>query len=188
MRHSILSLSLFVIMSLSAFIGTGASGLPVGRYFDYAAGEKGERSYIRLPRGCDEVSAVLYCHQNMTEEVLFRSPVFCGMMDSLGVAMAFVQRGSQNWDVTDGCQERFEKIMADFATGTGHPEIATARVIPFGHSAQATFPWNFAAWNPDRTLCIVSFHGDAPAPIFAVMAGRTSSGGARATSTSFPGS
>ena len=162
MRHSILSLSLFVIMSLSAFIGTGASGLPVGRYFDYAAGEEGERSYIRLPRGCDEVRAVLYCHQNMTEEVLFRSPVFCGMMDSLGVAMAFVQRGSQNWDVADGCQERFEKIMADFATGTGHPEIATARVIPFGHSAQATFPWNFAAWNPDRTLCIVSFHGDAP--------------------------
>ena len=31
-----------------------------------------------------------------------------------------------------------------------------------GHSAQATFPWNFAAWNPNRTLCIISFHGDAP--------------------------
>ena len=27
---------------------------------------------------------------------------------------------------------------------------------------QATFPWNFAAWNNDRTLCILSFHGDAP--------------------------
>ena len=130
--------------------------------FDYCTGEEGMRAYIRLPRGASEVKAVLYCHQNMTEEVLFRSRDFCTAMDSLGVAMAFIQQGSQNWDTTKGCQERFEQIMADFARGTEHPEIANAPVIPFGHSAQATFPWNFAAWNPDRTLCIISFHGDAP--------------------------
>lgn len=130
--------------------------------FDYFTGEECERAYIRLPRGAEKVKAVLYCHQNMTEEVLFRSRSFCEAMDSLGVAMAFVQRGSQNWDISDGCQQRFEKIMSDFAAGTGHPEIASAPVIPFGHSAQATFPWNFAAWNPDRTLCIISYHGDAP--------------------------
>ena len=23
-------------------------------------------------------------------------------------------------------------------------------------------PWNFAAWNPNRTLCVISYHGDAP--------------------------
>lgn len=136
--------------------------------FDFFAGDEGARYYIRLPHGQREVKAVLYCHQNMTEEVLFRSPSFTYQMDSLGVAMAFIQRGSQNWDVTrkgdDGlnCQERFEKIMKAFADGTEHPEIATAKVIPFGHSAQATFPWNFAAWNPERTLCILSYHGDAP--------------------------
>ena len=130
--------------------------------FDYCTGSEGERAYIRLPRGQREVKAVLYCHQNMTEEVLFRSNLFKQQMDSLGVAMAFVQHGSQNWDVTDGCQKRFEEIMQEFARGTEHPELATARIIPFGHSAQATFPWNFAAWNPDRTLCILSYHGDAP--------------------------
>ena len=128
--------------------------------FDYVTGEEGARAYLRLPGG--EVRAVLYCHQNMTEEVLFRSEAFLAKMDSLGVAMAFVQRGSQNWDVSTGCQERFESLMRDFAEGTGHPEIASAPVIPFGHSAQATFPWNFAAWNPERTLCIISYHGDAP--------------------------
>lgn len=130
--------------------------------FDYMAGDDGERVCMRLPRGAAEVKAVLYCHQNMTEEVLFRSAAFCSRMDSLGVAMVFVQSGSQNWDTADGCQERFERIMADMAAATEHPELATAPIIPFGHSAQATFPWNFAAWNPDRTLCIVSFHGDAP--------------------------
>lgn len=130
--------------------------------FDYSTGAEGERAYIRLPKGTRNVNAVLYCHQNMTEEVLFRSPSFTVAMDSLGVAMAFVQRGSQNWDTSKGCQERFEQIMQDFAKGTEHPEIAEAPVIPFGHSAQATFPWNFAAWNPERTLCVISFHGDAP--------------------------
>lgn len=136
--------------------------------FDFSTGTHGNRAYIRLPRGRKEVQAVLYCHQNMTEEVLFRSHFFCHKMDSLGVAMAFIQRGSQNWDITmkdeNGftCQQRFEQLMQEFARGTEHPEIASCPVIPFGHSAQATFPWNFAAWNPDRTLCIISYHGDAP--------------------------
>lgn len=130
--------------------------------FDFSFGEPGERAMIRLPEGQQEVKAVLYAHQNMTEEVLFRSKPFIDRMDSLGVAMAFVQRGSQNWDPNTDCQQRFEEIMKAFADGTGHPEIANARVIPFGHSAQATFPWNFAAWNPERTLCIISYHGDAP--------------------------
>ena len=130
--------------------------------FDYISGEPGQRACLRLPRGAEKVKALLYCHQNMTEEVLFRSESFCRQMDSLGVAMAFIQSGSQNWDVSKGCQERFEQIIAGFAKASEHPEIATAPVIPFGHSAQATFPWNFAAWNPDRTLCVISFHGDAP--------------------------
>lgn len=130
--------------------------------FDFFFGEEGARAYIRLPKGNAKVKAVLYCHQNMTEEVLFRSQDFCSRMDELGVAMAFIQRGSQNWDVSDGCQERFEMIMKRFAEGTGHLELESAPIIPFGHSAQATFPWNFAAWNPSRTLCIISYHGDAP--------------------------
>lgn len=133
-----------------------------GAIFDYQEGEDGHKAMIRLPKIETEVKAVLYAHQNMTEEVLFRSSRFLERMDSLGVAMAFIQNGSQNWDPASDCQQRFESIMQAFAEGTGHPEIATAPVIPFGHSAQATFPWNFAAWNPDRTLCILSYHGDAP--------------------------
>ena len=125
-------------------------------------------TFLRLPANTDSVKAVLYCHQNMTEEVLFRSDYFTGEMDRLGVAMAFVQQGSQNWDVTvkdeagRTCQERFEMLLDEWSRRYAHPEISKAMIIPFGHSAQATFPWNFAAWNPERTLCIISYHGDAP--------------------------
>ena len=38
----------------------------------------------------------------------------------------------------------------------------SAPVVPIGHSAMASYPWNFAAWNPARTLAILSVHGDAP--------------------------
>ena len=148
-----------IILFLLAVLPLAAGAQP---HFDYAVGEPGSQAYLRLPQGASEVKAVLYCHQNMTEEVLFRSEPFCREMDRLGVAMAFVQRGSQNWDPATDCQSRFDALIADFARGTGHPEIASAPVIPFGHSAQATFPWNFAAWNPERTLCIISYHGDAP--------------------------
>lgn len=136
--------------------------------FDCMTGAVGHRALLRLPRVEKEVKAVLFCHQNMTEEVLFRSPVFTSKMDSLGIAMVFVQQGSQNWDLgeTDAeglnCQQRFESIMKELARISSHPELADAKIIPFGHSAQATFPWNFAAWNPERTLCILSYHGDAP--------------------------
>lgn len=137
--------------------------------FDFATNVDTEvKAYIRLPRIDKHVKAILYTHQNMTEEVLFRSDAFTHAMDSMGIAMAFIQRGSQNWDITEkdylgrSCQERFEQIIKAFAEGTGHAEILNAKIIPFGHSAQATFPWNFAAWNPERTLCILSYHGDAP--------------------------
>lgn len=130
--------------------------------FDHIIGEEGNRACIRLPRNGGKAKAILYCHQNMTEEVLFRSKLFTERMDSLGVAMLFVQSGSQNWDVAEGCQERFGEILGELTSVTNHPEIKTVPVIPFGHSAQATFPWNFAAWNPERTLCIISYHGDAP--------------------------
>ena len=154
-----LFLSFLLIQATAGRTDTGQTEKPL---FDYIVGEPGNRVCLRLPRNSDSITALLYCHQNMTEEVLFRSLLFTSRMDSLGVAMAFVQSGSQDWDVTKGCQERFEDIVEDLADKSGHPEIAHAPIIPFGHSAQATFPWNFAAWNPDRTLCIISYHGDAP--------------------------
>jgi len=154
------SVLLTILLSLTTLVW--------GVEWDAMIGEISYRSYIRLPRVQTQVQAILYTHQNMTEEVLFRSDYFCRQMDSLGVAMVYVQQGSQNWDLSEKdahnrtCQERFEWIIQSLADLTHHPELTRAWIIPFGHSAQATFPWNFAAWNPQRTLCILSYHGDAP--------------------------
>lgn len=150
---------------------------------DYVAVIDGIRTYIRMPHGADSVCAVLYCHRNMTEEVLFRSDNFCRQMDRLGVAMAFIQDGSQNWDVTKGCQERFEKIMADFASGTGHPEIVAAPVIPRRPHSRGILPHGIPIVRSVSFL----FTAMLRARTFAVTVVRISSGDVPVISTAYRG-
>lgn len=100
---------------LSAILPAGAKTEYGRAEFDHMLGDDGQRVCLRLPKVQKEVRGILYTHQNMTEEVLFRSPFFTSKMDTLGVAMVFVQSGSQNWDVTKGCQERFEHIIDTLA-------------------------------------------------------------------------
>ena len=132
------------------------------RYISTETG-KAPVAYLWVPEGCKNVKAVILSQQNMTEEAIYKNPRFQAKMKKLGVAMVWVAPAfNNNWDPASGAQGIFEEMMTNLADQSGHAEIAQAPIIPLGHSAQATFPWNFAAWNPNRTLCIISFHGDAP--------------------------
>lgn len=131
----------------------------------YVSDETGKapNAYCWIAEGTEQVRFAVLAQQNMTEEALLRSGRFRKQMAELGGALIWVAPWfSQNWSPTSGCQQTFEEMMVGLAGQSGHPELAKVPIVPFGHSAQATFPWNFAAWNNDRTLCIVSFHGDAP--------------------------
>ena len=120
-------------------------------------------AYIWIPDGISQVKAVVLAQQNMTEECIFKMDTFRKEMKRLGIALIWVAPAfSQNWDPQTGCQTIFEDMMKNIGYQSSHKEIGSVPVVPLGHSAQATFPWNFAAWNPNRTLCIISFHGDAP--------------------------
>lgn len=127
--------------------------------------ETGEspEAFLWIPERCDTVRAVIFAQQNMNEETLFNMPSFRDRLACLDVAVVWIAPSlGNNWDVSTGIQNTFDKLLADLAEVSGYSEIATAPLIPFGHSAQATMPWTFAAWNPGRTLCIISYHGDAP--------------------------
>ena len=121
-------------------------------------------AFLWVPQSCERLRAVLYTHQNMTEELLVRDSTFRARMEKIGVGIIYVAPGiDYKWDGTGSdCQFHFSKLMTDLAQVSGYSELERLPVIPFGHSAQATFPWNFAAWNPDRTLAVISYHGDAP--------------------------
>lgn len=120
-------------------------------------------AFLWIPDSCRQVKAIVVSQQNMCEETLFDHPRFRETMSELDFAIIWIAPGiDYQWDVRNGCQEVFDKMMTGLADISGYQEIRHAPVIPFGHSAMATFPWNFAAWNPERTLAVVSYKGDAP--------------------------
>lgn len=170
MRVSVLAIALVMqglFASVAHAVGVGGCGMfqwsvELRRYISNETG-KAPVAYLWVPEGCKQVKAVMLSQQNMTEEAIYKNPRFQAKMKKLGVAMVWVAPAfNNNWDPASGAQQIFEELMPCLADQSGHAEIAKAPIIPLGHSAQATFPWNFAVWIPNRTLCIISFHGDAP--------------------------
>lgn len=123
-------------------------------------------AYLRLSDTDKAPRALLFAMQNMCEETLLTMPSFLKRMDDLGVATMWIAPPyGWEWDASQGVQESFfgtlkaldKQLPADKGWS-----LDKVPLIPFGHSAQATMPWNFAAWNAEQTLCLISFHGDAP--------------------------
>lgn len=120
-------------------------------------------AYLWIPENCKQVRAVIVGQHNMTEETIFEHSGFRENMAKLGIAEIWITPGiDQRWDVTKDTQQIFETMMKNLSEISGYTELEFAPVIPIGHSAMATYPWNFAAWNPERTLAVLSIHGDSP--------------------------
>ena len=121
------------------------------------------RAFLWIPENCKQVRAVLIGQHNMTEETIFEHPKFRKEMSKLGIAIVWVTPGfDMVFDFNKTAGKDFENIMNDLAKVSGYSELQFAPAIPVGHSAYASYPWNFAAWNPVRTLAVLSIHGDAP--------------------------
>ena len=164
-KHFLLFCLLTLVPSVSRAVGPSGMyqySVEVAGYISNETG-KAPTAYLWIPEGCRQVKAVVFAQQNMTEEMLFKMPSFQRHMKKMDIALVWVApRFTMSWDPSTGCQKVFDEMMVGLAGQSGHAELATVPVIPFGHSAQATMPWNFAAWNNQRTLCVISFHGDAP--------------------------
>ncbi|MFB6343234.1 hypothetical protein ACE1ET_16020 [Saccharicrinis sp. FJH62] len=120
-------------------------------------------AFLWIPESCSQVRSVVVGQHNMCEETIFEHPVFRENMAKLGFAIIWISPGiDQQWDIENGCQEVFDKMIEDLAFVSGYTELKYSPIVPVGHSAMATFPWNFGACNKDRTLAIISYHGDAP--------------------------
>ncbi|WP_008582478.1 hypothetical protein [Niabella soli] len=132
---------------------------------NYISAETNEApdAFLWIPDNCRQVRAVIVGQHNMCEETIFNNPGFRQTLRALGFAVIWITPGiDQRWDVKNGCQRVFDNMMKDLADVSGYSELEFAPIVPLGHSAMATFPWNFAAWNKNRTLAVISYHGDAP--------------------------
>lgn len=120
-------------------------------------------AFLWIPPGCDQVRGVMFGQHNMLEEGIMEHPAMREELGKLGIAEVWVApRFDTVFRFDQGAGEKFDTLMRTLASVSGYDELATRPVVPIGHSACASFPWNFAAWNPERTLAVLSVHGDAP--------------------------
>ncbi|QIP14249.1 hypothetical protein G8759_17320 [Spirosoma aureum] len=121
------------------------------------------QAFLWIPEDCRYVRGVVVGQHNMLEEGILEHPDFRRKLTKLDFAEVWVTPGFNFvFDFTNGAGGQFQNMMDQLATVSGYRELKFAPVVPIGHSALASYPWNFAAWNPGRTLAAISIHGDAP--------------------------
>ncbi|MEO7933714.1 MAG: hypothetical protein ABIT76_11205 [Chthoniobacterales bacterium] len=121
------------------------------------------RAFLWIPPECKQLRAVVVAQNNMIEQGILEHPDFRRALAAEGIGEVFIAPiADLVFEFEQGAGERFDDLMNRLAAVSGYTELKFAPVVPLGHSACASFPWNFAAWNPGRTLAVLSVHGDAP--------------------------
>jgi hypothetical protein len=160
-----------VVLRLLVALGAGQCWLlaratpaePAEAVWQWSVPMAAGRSFLWVPEDCRRVRAVVIAQHNMIEQGILEHPNMRRALAGLGIAEVFIAPPfDRPFDFNHGAGERFEGMMRALAAESGYTELAVAPAVPLGHSACASFPWNFAAWNPGRTLAILSVKGDAP--------------------------
>lgn len=161
MRHTIVILTLFFLQT-SLF----------GAVWQWSTQIKSEtssetndhpRAFLWIPPDCNHVRGIVVGMHNMQEEGIFENETFRKTMTEIGFAEIWVTPGLDPlFDPAKGAQIAFDEILDSLAIISGYSELKYAPIIPIGHSAYASYPWNFGVLNPERTLAMISVHGDAP--------------------------
>jgi hypothetical protein len=121
------------------------------------------RVFLWIPENCARVRAVVAGQHNMIEQGILEHATMRRTLTKLGIAEVFIAPPfDRPFQFDRDAGERFDAMMRALAAESGYDELALAPVVPMGHSACASFPWNFAAWNPGRTLAVLSVKGDMP--------------------------
>lgn len=120
-------------------------------------------AFLWIPENCKQVNAFILVQHNMTEEGVLENKTFRKKLSKLGIAEIWLTNQiSINYEDPAHTNRILQQTLVDLSEKSGYSELETAPIIPMGHSAMATFPWNFALANPERTLAIISLKGDAP--------------------------
>ncbi len=133
--------------------------------WQWSAPTGNSRAFLWIPPAAKHVRGVVVGQDNMIEQGILEHPILRRELAKLGLAEVFIAPPFDTWQSAtnnDAANEKFFALLQTLADESGYGELKVAPVIPLGHSAMASYPWNFAVWNPSRTLAILSVHGDAP--------------------------
>jgi hypothetical protein len=121
------------------------------------------RAFLWVPPDCRQVRGVVVGQHNMIEEGILEHVAMRKALTQIGFAEVWVTPAFDGvFRVDRGAGEQFQHMMDGLADASGYSELKFAPVVPIGHSAMASFPYHFAAWNPQRTLAAISHKGTWP--------------------------
>lgn len=155
MRYA-LPLALAVVLSMG-------SGVASAAVYQWSVPDGNARAYLWVPPECAYVRGVVVASHNMLEQRILEHPVMRETLAELGFAEVWaVPSLEATFDFNAGAGAHFDRVVDALAEASGYDELRFAPIVPMGHSAHATYPWNVAAWAPERTLAVLSVKGDAP--------------------------
>ena len=121
------------------------------------------RAWLWIPPNCGHIRGVVVAQHNMEEISILENPRFRAALTDMNFAEVWVAPFFDHlFRFNQGAGETFDDFMSRLADESGYSELNFAPVAPLGHSAAASWPYYFAAWNPGRTLCTLSVSGQWP--------------------------
>lgn len=158
MQRSIITALLVCLLYSQAMAQVWQWSVPVK-----AARNAGARAWLWIPPDCKKIRAVVLAQNNMEEQSIIEHPVFREEMRKLSIAIIWVSPSFDHlFRFNEGAGETFIAFIKDLSAESGYNELNYAPVIGIGHSASASWPYYFAAWDPQRTLCAISVSGQWP--------------------------
>tara|TARA_Y100001933_G_C19015263_1_gene571273 strand:+ start:21635 stop:23311 length:1677 start_codon:yes stop_codon:yes gene_type:complete len=151
------------LVSLAVILTSGCFTMADEIVWQWSVPVGNARAYLWIPPDCQQVRSIVLANHNMIEQGILEHPTMRRALSELSMGQVWVVPNLDYvFDPAGDAGERFEKMINALAQESGYSELQHTPVVTLGHSANATWPWNFAAWNPDRTLAVLSIHGDAP--------------------------
>ncbi len=117
---------------------------------------EGDRNvYLWVPPACDRIRGLIAAFRNLTEQRwLEDNDVRAAAAENcLGIVWIGSGKASAlDANMSPDASAAFLTMQADLARVSGFPEIASAPILPAGHSAHGQFAWKFAERFPERTI------------------------------------
>lgn len=123
------------------------------------------RAFLWIPSDCKQVRGIVIAQHNMEEISILENSIFRTEMAKLGFAEIWVSPSPnvlKFFDFSKGAGEITNAYLDSLAIVSGYEELRYAPIVGIGHSAAASWPYYFGAWNPARTLACISVSGQWP--------------------------
>lgn len=124
-----------------------------------------------IPPACERVRGILLGQQVILEDKFLEDPTIRAAGTKECLAFVLMNRGAYgefNYDPQAPAEKRddllLQRALDLLAADSGYAEIASAPLLPFGHSGAAIAAWHIGYWNPKRTIAILTLHAAAIHP------------------------